>query len=571
MIIAVILAMLAGFAFFEGFYSIFVAVKLRRNYQYLFFGLVCFAITVYTLTAIFVYKSFDIESYVFWVKIQDSSIYVFVVLFSLFFAAYTQYWNKPWLGFIAATALVLFTANLVLPTGATFSEIISVSAKESILGEPVRHVVAQTSIWLIVTHLLLAASIVYGFRSAVFFYGKNPAGSRVLIVLLVLFSLCMLHDLLITPLGLNWFFIAEFGFFAFEILVAFQFAGEIFSSWATRVQLSKSEQKFRNFFNSNYEYVIILDAANRIIDINNPACQKTGLPREYYINKPIDQLLWWKTSGPTTDNILHLISSARKGMTASLTTQISVNESTALDVILRASKLIPRDDTDNSIIMELIDITLLKQTEKSLESLLEYKENNIREIHHRVKNNLQIIASLVNLQQNTVNSADGIDAFSKTKNRVHAIALVHEKIHNTPHNGRLDINTYINELAAYILDSDPQGGKVKERVVNTVAESMSVVTAVPVGLIINELLTNSLLHSCETQQPGKISIRLEKEADTFVLTIHDNGKGLPADFKLSEPKGLGYELINSLASQIKGTIECVNENGAKISLKFPSD
>jgi len=212
------------------------------------------------------------------------------------------------------------------------------------------------------------------------------------------------------------------------------------------------------------------------------------------------------------------------------------------------------------IVMICDDITLRKQYEDELIGTIHEKEALLREVHHRVKNNFQIISSLINLQ--AANTADQT-ALRDLQRRIHSMALVHELLYESEDISSIDIRTYIERLVSSIMEgyrSEGIGYRTEIARLNVPIE-----TAIPLGLIINELITNSLKHAFRGR--GEILIKLEGD-DKYTLTVADNGAGLPENFIMEESDSLGLQLVRGLVDQLEGDLEVSVGEGTEFRIKF---
>ncbi|MCG2829086.1 PAS domain S-box protein [Methanothermobacter sp. K4] len=207
------------------------------------------------------------------------------------------------------------------------------------------------------------------------------------------------------------------------------------------------------------------------------------------------------------------------------------------------------------------DITLRKEYEDRLRSSIREKEALLREVHHRVKNNFQIISSLINLQLPEIQDpAPLLDLQS----RVQSMALVHELLYESEDITSIDMRRYIERLTSSILDSYHAAGI--ELNVSVEDVTLPIETAVPLGLIINELITNSVKYAFS--EGGEITVELESEGDDFILTISDNGVGFSPGFVLEESDSLGLKLVGGLVDQLDGDLEVNMEDGTEFRVKF---
>lgn len=194
-----------------------------------------------------------------------------------------------------------------------------------------------------------------------------------------------------------------------------------------------------------------------------------------------------------------------------------------------------------------------RETEERMKTIIREKETLLAEVHHRVKNNLAVISSLLNLQMNTVTNDYTREVLRESRNRVASMALIHQKLYKTANTEEIDFGQYAADLVEDIRHSYDE--TISHNVqVEVLAEHhrLGLTVAVPCGLILNELLSNCYKHAFPAGRPGKITIRFESASlpGGFVLGVEDNGIGLPADFKPGDTNSLGMTIIQSLAEQL---------------------
>jgi two-component sensor histidine kinase len=215
------------------------------------------------------------------------------------------------------------------------------------------------------------------------------------------------------------------------------------------------------------------------------------------------------------------------------------------------------------------DITGRKRTEEQIRASLEEKELLLKEIHHRVKNNLQVVSSLLSLQAGSIKDKQVVDVLKESQNRVRSMALIHEKLYKSRDLSRIDFAEYIRTLADNLFRSyriDRNTVTLRLDIDNL---SMGIDIAIPCGLIINELISNSLKHAFPGGRMGEIYIRFYSVADKRLeLIIGDDGVGLPEDFDFQKTESLGFQLVNILTEQLQGTIKVGNDKGTEFSIKF---
>jgi two-component sensor histidine kinase len=215
------------------------------------------------------------------------------------------------------------------------------------------------------------------------------------------------------------------------------------------------------------------------------------------------------------------------------------------------------------------EIAVRREVEEQIKASLEEKEVLLKEIHHRVKNNLQVISSLLYLQSKKIQDKDTLEMFLESQHRVRSMALVHERLYRTGDLARVDCAEYVRDLARYLhLAYGAQVGPVKLDVkVDDIF--LGIDTAVPCGLIINELVSNSFKHAFPSGREGEIFVGLGMKQDgCYSLTVRDNGVGIPAGWDLEDPESLGLRLVSRLVEQIEGVIELDRNGGTTFSIDF---
>ena len=217
-----------------------------------------------------------------------------------------------------------------------------------------------------------------------------------------------------------------------------------------------------------------------------------------------------------------------------------------------------------------VDITARKQAE---EAILEAKNKEIllQEIHHRVKNNLQIVSGLLYLQSRYVEDERMLSMFQESRDRVQSMALIHEKLYGSKTIDSLDFQDYIHSLTNHLCSSYDCTTKGVSLQLNIEPISLDIDLASPCGLIVNELVTNALKHAFPPGHFGEITVEFHSAKDNnFILDIRDNGVGMAEEIDISTQKSLGLRLVRSLAiKQLKGTVEVDKTVGTRFQIKFP--
>ncbi len=223
----------------------------------------------------------------------------------------------------------------------------------------------------------------------------------------------------------------------------------------------------------------------------------------------------------------------------------------------------------DEVLISLIDITEHKKTGNKIRESLKEKEILLREIHHRVKNNLQIISVLLSLQSEEIDDPEILEKYKESENRIHSMALIHERMYQSKDLSSIDFTDYVQNLIADITYAYGFDGSSLDITLDLNNYNLSIETVMPLGLIINELVSNSLKYAFQNKSDKKINIILEKQDNgQFKLEISDNGIGFPENIDFKNTSSLGLQLVNELVQQIDGQIELLPEKGTNFIIHF---
>lgn len=209
-----------------------------------------------------------------------------------------------------------------------------------------------------------------------------------------------------------------------------------------------------------------------------------------------------------------------------------------------------------------------KQNEVIQSSLTE-KETLLREIHHRVKNNLQIISSLLNIQSQHIVDENVLSSIQEGQSRVQAMSLIHQNLYQSEHLSNVDIENYLRELVVYLSEMFAGDEKSIQVEVDASQIQFDIDTAIPLGLIVNELVSNAYKYAFDKRDSGKINIKIRAINDIdYELDVHDDGNGLPADFDPKKSKSLGLKLVTILSRQLRGSMRSNSDEGTSFIIQF---
>jgi len=249
-------------------------------------------------------------------------------------------------------------------------------------------------------------------------------------------------------------------------------------------------------------------------------------------------------------------------------TTVHITESVYKDRVW-SIKIAPFDD---GAIITAIDITAQKEAEKKLRKSLNEKELLLREVHHRVKNNMQIVSSILKLQQHFTNNQEAFELLRKSYQRVRSMSMIHEKLYQNKDFEAIDFSEYVSNLIK-IISSAYKEESAKLKIVNDIEHIfLNINIAIPCGLIVNELVTNCIKHAFPDEKLGTIHIAMQEQSPgQYEMKITDDGVGLPSDITPENPQTMGLQIVDSLSRQLKSKVEYCSEQGTCFKFNFRDD
>jgi PAS domain S-box-containing protein len=219
----------------------------------------------------------------------------------------------------------------------------------------------------------------------------------------------------------------------------------------------------------------------------------------------------------------------------------------------------------------MVDVTSRVAAEETLRDSLHEKETLLREVHHRVKNNLQIIASLLHFQAKKVRDPSDLAAFTEGRDRLRSMILVHEKLYQSRDLSRIDLGGYLQALVRELQRSNSSGGQRFEVRVTADKLLLPIESALPCGMIVCELLTNAFKYAFPEDQNGEADVSVAAKEDQVVLSVSDSGVGLPAGFDPEHTSSFGWQLVRNLTTQLGGTVTIDSRSGTHVTIAFTSE
>ena len=329
--------------------------------------------------------------------------------------------------------------------------------------------------------------------------------------------------------------------------------------------LKDSEEMFRKLTEYLKTAVYTFDLKGKFIYVNPATQEITGYSEDELLSMKFFELVH-----PDFKEIVEA-----RGQTSAISEDVMDHYEYK---IIRKDGLERWIDTSNSVINlqektiilgTALDITERKQTEGKIMSSLEEKEVMLKEIHHRVKNNMQVISSLLKLQSSHITDEKSLSLFKNSQNRVKSMALVHEKLYNSKDLAKIDFYDYVKKLTTHLMISYGVNTNLIKIIIDVKNVYFNINTAIPCGLIINEIISNSLKYAFPDGRKGKISLLIKKnKTENYIAIISDDGIGFPKDIDFKNTDSMGLQLVNSLTDQLHGTIEMENNKGTTYKIRF---
>jgi PAS domain S-box-containing protein len=328
--------------------------------------------------------------------------------------------------------------------------------------------------------------------------------------------------------------------------------------------LRMSQEYGKAIINSSLDMIITVDTDRHIIEFNRAAEENFGYRHEEVVGTSIETLY----ANPQEALAIHKTTVEQGKCVQEILNRRKNGE--VFPSFLSASLL--RDGAGEVLgVMGVSrDITARKQAEEKIQASLKEKEVLLREIHHRVKNNLQVISSLLDMRIMRTDNHQVIDMFEDTRSKIHTMALIHTRLYRSERFDRIDMGSHIRELVDYLSQIYEKSATLISPIIDVSGVFFSVTQAIPCALVINELVSNAFKHAFKGREKGTVKISLKRTADDMaILIVKDNGIGVPEEIDILKTNSLGFKLLrNTVQDQLMGKIHIEQGVGATIIVEF---
>lgn len=332
--------------------------------------------------------------------------------------------------------------------------------------------------------------------------------------------------------------------------------------------LRESEERFRGAFDSAPIGMALVSPEGRWLKVNRATCDIVGYAEEEMLRTTFQAI----THPEDLESNLGFVRRVLAGEIPSYQMEKRYFHKTGrvVSVLLSVSLIRDSSGTPLYFVSQIEDITERKRAQAELIESLHEKEVMLREIHHRVKNNLAIVASLFQLQSMRATDAETVRILREAQDRVRSMALVHEHLYNSDSLAAIRFHEYARSLAEEVFQTYHLPDRTVALRTEIEPTTLSVEQAIPCGLLLNELLTNCLKHAFAGGASGEVLLKLSNEDGACSLSVADDGQGMPDDLDVGNVRSLGMQLVRSLTRQLGGRIEFVpRERGTEVRLVFP--
>jgi PAS domain S-box-containing protein len=331
--------------------------------------------------------------------------------------------------------------------------------------------------------------------------------------------------------------------------------------------LKASEEKYRQLAETSKDVIMVLDLKGNVKYINQEGIKLSGHSKEEILKMNVNDVLLDDKIPLSENNLAKRIAGDKSLFVYEIDFLNKKGDKIPVEI---KSSLITEQSKPAGVLITARDVTERKRAEDKIKASLKEKEVLLREIHHRVKNNLQVISSLLNMQVRKAKDKNVIDSLLNSRSRIQTMSLIHAQLYQSENFEQVEMGTTIRKLLSFLSQIYAGAKKNITSVVTAEGVILSISQAIPCGLIINELVSNALKHAFNGMAEGSIEISMRELADDKIkLTVKDNGVGIPEELDIYKTDTLGLKIVRTLAEeQLEGKMGLIREKGTEICVEF---
>jgi two-component sensor histidine kinase/PAS domain-containing protein len=334
----------------------------------------------------------------------------------------------------------------------------------------------------------------------------------------------------------------------------------------TQTDLTKAKDEYADLYDKAPVGYLTLNEKGIISKANLTLANSLGIERSSLTNMPFANYVDFESQ----DKYYLFCEFLKENIGyQSVELKLKQSDSTSFYALIESIVITDMENNTFQTRATVTDISIQKKAEKQIKASLKEKETLLQEIHHRVKNNMAVISSLLSLQANSIEDNQIKKVLKEAQSRVNAMSAVHETLHGSENLSEIDLKTYLSKVTSSIFQTySVTPDKVKLNI-DIKEMPISINQASPLGLIINELISNSLKYAFPEDRTGEITVSIKKVDKELELIVMDDGVGMPEGFDWKNTKSLGLKLVRTLVeNQLDGSIDLDNTNGTKFTIKF---
>ena len=342
-------------------------------------------------------------------------------------------------------------------------------------------------------------------------------------------------------------------------------SNEIVERKKAEAVIEASEQKIKALFNTVNDAILIVDPEGHILDVNNITCERLGYRRDELVKMTPHNFVTPEYATKVSERIAE----SSQGGSSIFETAWVTHDGRIIPTEISSRTI--EYDGKTAFLGVARDITERKKAEQQLKQAIKEKETLLKEIHHRVKNNMAVVSSLLSLQANKIEDTTVRSLFEESQQRVKSMALVHERLYQAKDLSSINFADYAKSIVSEIISLYLIDTSLITTEIDIEGIELDLESAVPCGLIINELLTNAFKYAFPNNRSGIVSVHFKKNKGIYILTIKDNGVGLPEGFDYKSASTLGIRLVGVLTRQLLGTLEIKSDKGTEAIVAFHAE